>query len=88
MERTNYIERIFLAGEKGFLPILEEALREIGEDETKLVNKYKDDLPILLACLREMISQIEEICGESGKELANDLGQMIGIVRFSVPMDK
>lgn len=82
----SYMERICTAeeGEAGAADILREAMAEAGRDLTLLVNKWADDMPILLTAVRASVPQIENWCGESGRAAADALQKITASAGYRV----
>lgn len=70
-KKISYTERFFLGGEPD---ALQEGAFAMSKDISYLLNKYSNkDHPLLLACIRMTIPQIERIIGESGVASADEL---------------
>ena len=63
--------------------ILQEGADEIGKDLNALVNKYADDLPLFMACVKGSIVHWERHLGESGMAACNELRKMMMTVDAS-----
>ena len=84
MERTHYSRK---AAETKNMAEAVEILRagadEIGKDLNALVNKYVDDLPLFMACLKGGMVQWERHLGEIGMAACNELMQLMMTVDVS-----
>lgn len=82
---TNYIERIMATDEEDEeLKIVHEALAEAAKDMETLMNKWKLDMPILLAGMKQALPHVERFSGEHGRHLADELlkiGVCIAVVQ-------
>ena len=73
--KQSYMKRFFLHNEES---ALQEGAFEMSKDITEMLNKYHNaDIPLLLACVKMAIPQIENICGEEGVSLADELCKRI-----------
>ena len=73
---TNFSDRMVeMGGDEPMkaLPVLKEALKEANSDLSALVNKWLDDLPILLAVINNTVPQLERIVGKDGVIAAREL---------------
>ena len=78
---TNYSKRIAEAGGLDeVMPILKEALREISEDMEKMLNKYQQDMPLLLVCMRQTLPHVERFAGKDGRDLADEICKIVGCI--------
>ena len=80
---TNFSDRMVeMGGDDPIkaLPVLQEALMEASGDLGKLVNKWQDDMPILLAAVMNTVPQMEQICGKAGVEASRALQQITACI--------
>lgn len=74
-KKISYTGRFLFGGKPN---ALQEGAFAISKDISDILNKYsRNDQPLLLACLRMSIPQIERIIGEKGVAAADDLCKAI-----------
>ena len=79
-KKSSYLRRFFVDEKIG---ALNEGAHEIGKDLSVILNKYsREDMPLVLACIKMSIPAVERICGEDGIEVANTLCGVKGCISW------
>jgi hypothetical protein len=81
---TDYMMKMKKGGPESVRPLLREGMQEACRDMQELVNKWRIDMPLLLAAVTLTKPLIEAWCGADGRSIANEICRMAEVVGTNI----